>query len=43
MAWVTDWWQPGMVVCADLDGLRRKARNEKREKKSLNKIVKILF
>ena len=43
VAWVTDRWQPGVVVCADLGGLRREARNEEREKKSLNKIIKILF
>ncbi len=43
VAWVTDRWQPGVVVCADLSGLRREARNEEREKKSLNKIIKILF
>ena len=43
VTWVIDRWQPGVVVCADLGGLRREARNEEREKKSLNKIIKILF
>jgi hypothetical protein len=33
VAWVTDRWQLGVVVCADLGGLRREARNEEREKK----------
>jgi hypothetical protein len=32
-----------VVVCADLGGLRREARNEEKEKKSYNKIIKILF
>jgi hypothetical protein len=31
VTWVTDRWQPVVVVCADLDGLRREARNEERE------------
>jgi hypothetical protein len=43
VAWVTDRWQPGVVVYVDLGGLGREARNEEREKKSLNKIIKILF
>jgi hypothetical protein len=43
VAWVTDWWQPGVVVCANLDGLGRNARNEEREKQSLNKIIKYYF
>ena len=33
VAWVTDQWWPGVVVCIDLSGLRREARNEEREKK----------
>ena len=33
VAWVTDQWQSRVVVCADLGGLRREARNEEREKK----------
>jgi hypothetical protein len=33
VAWVTDRWQSGVVVCANLGGLRGEARNEEREKK----------
>jgi hypothetical protein len=35
VAWVTDRWQPRVVVRADLGGLRREAGNEEREKRKL--------
>ncbi len=35
VVWVTDRWWPEVVVCVDLGGLRREARNEEREKKKL--------
>ena len=35
MAWVTNRWQSVVVVYVDLNGLRREARNEEREKKKV--------
>ena len=34
VAWVTDWWQSGVVVCVDLGGLRGRQEMRREKKKS---------